>query len=60
MIFPVAASLRAAPLAIGRRAASTIANDTKKQKLVVLGSGWGGFNVARLVTRLVDIKEPGN
>lgn len=56
MIFPVAATLRAAPLVIGRRAASTIANDTKKQKLVVLGSGWGGFNVARLVTRLVDIK----
>jgi len=38
--------LHAVKAIIGRRAVSTTGGGNKK-RLVVLGSGWGGFNVAR-------------
>lgn len=39
---------------IGQRAASTSASGSK-QKLVVLGSGWAGYNVARSVAALMEV-----
>jgi hypothetical protein len=46
MYRPGGVKLRAVEVVIGRRAVSTTGSGNKK-RLVVLGSGWGGFNVAR-------------